>query len=218
MMEPTLSPTFQTFFERLNRNRLPGEKAQCRMAPVPEHRQGIQERNSVYSRHSAVLVLCALHEPSALLYTLRGEHLPNHGGQLSFPGGRQETGETLLETACREAEEEVGIPPDRYKVAGCLSTLYVPPSGFVIHPYIAFCDKRPSLSVQPSEVSEAFWIDMHDLDDDKNIKTRREIIRENQLLIPYWDIHSVPLWGATAMITYEIITLYRNFIRQAAGN
>ena len=213
MSDARESITFPRFCDRTIRNRLPGEQAQKRMAPVPNNRPAVKDVKELETQHSAVMIICALSDPVSLLYTLRPRSLANHGGQISFPGGRQENGESLLNTAQRETAEEVGIPPDHYEVVGCLSPLFVPVSRYIIHPWLAFCDPRPEIRIRPMEVSEAFWVQLDDLLDEQKVKTREQILRNNKYKIPFWDIHSVvPLWGATAMITSEIVTLYRDFL------
>ncbi len=197
---------------------LPGRQAWMKMDPVRSRRPAVQDVKGPATRHSAVLILCSLQKPESLLYTLRNNNLPNHGGQISFPGGRRNEGETLLQTASREAEEEVGIRPHQYETAGCLSPLFVAASQFVIHPWLAFTDDRPGVTVQTSEVSEAFWVKLDDLRNTENIRTMTKSLGGKDLQIPYWDIHPVPLWGATAMITSEIVEIYHRYLQYKSGS
>ena len=208
---------FVSYCNRVIREQLPGVHAQRRMAPVPDSRPGMEDLEGLKTRDSAVLILFSLQEPHAILYTVRNEGLANHGGQISFPGGRQEPGEKPVDTARRETAEEVGILPEQYELSGCLSPLYVPPSRFIIYPWLAFCNDRPAFRVQTSEVNEAFWVPVQELLDQQNIKTRELEYGEEKLSYPYWDVHRVPLWGATAMITSEILALYRDFLEQHPG-
>ncbi len=187
------------------------------MAPVPDLRHELWNTGNTKPRGSSVLILFSLQEPHSLLFTVRNEQLPHHGGQISFPGGGQAPGETPLETASREAAEEVGVHPHQYEISGCLSPLFVPPSRFIVYPWLAFCNERPPVTIQPSEVSEAFWVPLNDLMDQQKIKTRELTYRNERLTYPYWDIHRVPLWGATAMIASEIVTLYRHFVDKEYG-
>ena len=214
MTKPRFSSAFPSYCDRVIRDGLPGVMAQKMMGSRPDRHPPVDELDGVDSRNSAVLVLFSLDEPHSILYTVRNEQLANHGGQISFPGGRQDPGETPLETAMREAEEEVGIRPDQYQIIGCLSPLFVPPSRFIIQPWLAFCDKRPPLTLHTREVSEAFWVDVDELMDFKKVKKRELLYLGEKLVYPYWDVHNVPLWGATAMITSEIITIYRNFLEE----
>ena len=217
-MDKSRYPTsFPAFCSRTIGDCLPGVHAQRKMAPVPDRRPGMDDLEGLNPRGSAVLILFSLQDPHAILYTVRNEGLANHGGQISFPGGRQEPGEKPVDTARREAAEEVGIRSDQYELSGCLSPLYVTPSRFIIHPWLAFCEERPALKIQRSEVSEAFWVPVQELLDQQNIKTRELEHGDEKLSYPYWDVHRVPLWGATAMITSEILALYRDFMEQHSG-
>ncbi len=212
MTHSPFTSSFPDFCNRVIRTRLPGEPAQQRMAPVPDQRPGLNDLDGLDTRSSAVLILFSLLDPPAILYTVRNEQLIHHGGQISFPGGRQEPGESPREAACRETAEEVGIHPGQYEITGCLSPLYVPPSRFIIHPWLAFCEDRPSLNPNSGEVTEAFWVPVRDLLDQEKIKISERDYRDEKLKYPYWDVHRIPLWGATAMITSEIVALYTEYL------
>lgn len=212
MTHSPFTSSFPYFCKRVIRTRLPGEPAQQKMAPVPDQRPGLNDLDELETRSSAVLILFSLQDPPSILYTVRNVELVHHGGQISFPGGRQDPEESPQETAWREATEEVGIHPDQYEMIGCLSPLYVPPSRFIIHPWLAFCEDRPPLNVNSGEVAEAFWVPVRDLLDQKRIKVSELDYRDENLRYPYWDVHRVPLWGATAMITSEIVALYTEYL------
>uniref|UniRef100_UPI000B3399DD NUDIX hydrolase n=1 Tax=Rhodothermus marinus TaxID=29549 RepID=UPI000B3399DD len=87
-----------------------------------------------------------------LLLVERPSHLKEHGGQIGFPGGRREPGETLQETALREAHEELGLPPERIELLGALTPLYIPVSNFCVHPFVGAIAPLPELRPCPEEV------------------------------------------------------------------
>src|SRR5690606_4979843 len=89
-----------------------------------------------------------------------------HGGQVSFPGGRQEQDETYEQTALREAEEEIGITPGDVQIIGTLTTLYVPPSNFEIHPIVGTISYFPRWIPQVAEVAEMIEAPLDVLFDD----------------------------------------------------
>ena len=96
-------------------------------------------------------VLLALYEQNRephILLIRRREDLRYHPGQISFPGGRQEDGEDLLETALRETFEEVGLQRDALAVLGPLAPVYISPSDFIVHPFVAWHAAQPSLRRQ----------------------------------------------------------------------
>lgn len=199
--------------DRLSR-KLPGRKAQIEMAPEPVDGGKIREMEPPDGvNKSGVLILLFPNEDDELelVLTLRSHDI-DHGGQISFPGGRAEKNETLHQTALREAEEEIGVPSDTITIIGELSELYVSHSNNLVTPVIGFTDKRPDFNINPAEVEEVFAIELHSLLHKKNITVENWDLHSYTYRVPYWDIHQVPLWGATAMMLNEFLDLYREFV------
>ncbi len=137
--------SFEAFVDRV-RSRLgeplPGPDAHRRMAPP--HRDMIDATAAKDRPHNEGAVLILLYprgdeegDEVSTVFTVRHPDLRYHGGQISFPGGRREPGEPLEVTAVREAEEEVGIDRHSVEVLGSLTPLFIPPSRFIVHPYVA---------------------------------------------------------------------------------
>ncbi len=201
--------------DRLSKD-LPGRKAQIKMAPEPVDGGKIREMEPLpESNKSSVLILLFPNEDDEmeLVLTLRSHDI-DHGGQISFPGGRAEKGESLNQTALREAKEEIGVSPDTVTVIGKLSELYVSHSNNLVTPVLGFTDGRPDFNINPAEVEEVFAIELHSLLHKKNITVENWDLHSYTYRVPYWDIHQVPLWGATAMMLNEFLDLYREFINQ----
>lgn len=187
---------------------LPGEEAQFLMAPQPVNGNRPIVKASKSSRRSAVLALLILssnQKSAKLLFTVRNRNLDHHAGQISFPGGMIEPGETEVEAALREAHEEVGLENKDVHILGKLSDLYVSPSDNIITPIVGITQTLPTFSLQYEEVDEAFTVDIAYLLDKNNIKKECWNLRGYDLEVPFWDIHDVPLWGATAMICSELL-------------
>ena len=148
---------------------------------------------------AAVLVPIVEHEdgPTVLL-TRRADGLARHAGQVAFPGGRSDPGEAPWRTALREAEEEVGLEPERVTVAG-LSTPYETVTGFRVTPVVGFV--RPGFTVRPQaeEVAEVFEAPFGLLMDANSFEKRfheaAEGARRWFYAMPYEDRL---IWGATA--------------------
>lgn len=168
-----------------------------------------------HARQSSVLVLVYPNEEEELelLLTLRSSHI-DHGGQISFPGGRSEEGETAEETALREAHEEVGVSPDSVTIIGRLTDLFVNHSNNDVTPVVGFMTEQPVLTLDPFEVEEAFSVELQSLLGKKNLTVEDWNLRDHTFKVPYWDVHRVPLWGATAMMLNEFLELYREFRKE----
>ena len=111
----------------------------------------------------------------------------------------------LADTALRECEEEVGLALPRSAVLGSLSRLYVDVSRFSILPHVAVDDRPVDFVVDRTEVDEAFVVPLATLR--KNIGSTIITRREDRFDVPCYQLPQGPLWGATAMITAELLTL-----------
>lgn len=197
---------------------LPGEEAQLRMAPKPlsegPHRPMTPDNEA---SPSSVLLLLFPNEDGEweLVLTLRSDDI-DHGGQISFPGGRAEADETTTETALREAREEIGIDPVTVTIIGELSELFVSHSLTRVTPVVGYLEERPSFTANPDEVEEIFAIELDSLLAKNNLIEENWDLREYTYRVPYWDVHRVPLWGATAMMLSEFLDLYRQFKTSAS--
>lgn len=183
------------------------------MAPEPvDEGPGRKLEAPDHANRSGVLVLLFPNEEGELelVLTLRSRNI-DHGGQLSFPGGRSEEGESARQTALRETREEVGIAEEEVRVIGSLSNLYIANSNNHVTPVVGYLEKRPALNINPIEVEEVFTVELSSLAGKKNLETEQWNLREYTYHVPYWKVHRVPLWGATAMMLSEFIELYREW-------
>jgi 8-oxo-dGTP pyrophosphatase MutT (NUDIX family) len=194
---------------------LPGVKGQIKMAPQP--RAGQINRWEIpddYREASVLLLLYPHHPPDQLepelhvVLTRRPDYPGAHGGQISLPGGQREGDESLLITALREAQEEIGLDPAAVEVIGQLSPLYIPPSNFYIYPFIAYSSVRPAFQPDAKEVAELIEAPLHLL---FNPTIQREEIwhfpNYGERRVPFFDVFGHRVWGATAMILSEFLTL-----------
>ena len=183
---------------------LPGLVAQIKFAP--EYRlPGLREDPPANARPAGVLIL---------LYPHNGEwHFPlmrrvedglTHSGQISLPGGSQEAGESIRETALREACEEVGAACAEVDVLGQLTTIYIPPSNFLVTPTVGQVEHRPDFKCDPREVAELIEVPLATLFDPKVVKREPWTLRDMQVEVPFFQIGLHKVWGATAMILSEL--------------
>ncbi len=190
---------------------LPGAEAHLLLAPRP--RLGWRPGEiPAGARAAAALVLLypGARGEARFVLTLRPSSLARHGGQVSLPGGSVEPGESVEETALREAREEIGADADVFRVLGRLSPLHVPVSGFVIHPVLAFASLRGDLRPSDGEVAAILEIPLRHLLDPASLREERRTLAGQAYEIPFFHLGGHKVWGATAMILSELVWLLRD--------
>jgi 8-oxo-dGTP pyrophosphatase MutT (NUDIX family) len=199
--------------ERL-RHPLPGAEAQYRMAPALRPKPSDEFLKQRKPIDSSVLILFYLKENvlhSVLMQ--RNEYNGVHSNQISFPGGkREENDKSFEETALREAWEETGINPEKVEILGRLSSLYVPPSNFIIYPILGYSDHRPDFILQIEEVKEIIEFPIAIITEEKNRKIKQINTSIGPMDAPYYDICGYVVWGATAMVINELEEILKEII------
>lgn len=151
-------------------------------------------------------VLVPMHgwpEHPGLVFTERRHDLRRHAGEISFPGGRRDEGETLLEAALREADEEINLTPDEVEVVGALPPIGTFVTNYKVHPFVGLIDPGLPFEPNPAEVESLIIASLDDLRAgyDKRRLVRRGVpIRTDTYLI---SDHLI--WGATARILGELL-------------
>jgi 8-oxo-dGTP pyrophosphatase MutT (NUDIX family) len=142
-----------------------------------------------------------------VLLTRRTESLEHHRGQIAFPGGRREEGDdSLLETALRETQEEIGLEPDDVKILGTLSPLTTI-TNFHVQPFVGAMPHPYLLRPAEAEIAELIEAPVATLMDPKALETRRIPGREEPVLFYHHGPHVT--WGATARILKELLDAVR---------
>lgn len=193
--------------ERLS-GTLPGIEAQMRFSPSPPHpgwRAGHYPADARLA--AALLLLYPAASGVALPLTVRASDLPRHAGQISLPGGAIDEGETLAQAALREAAEEIAVDPAAVRVLGELTPVHVLVSGFTLHPVVGITDRRPDFEPAPYEVAEVLEVSLADLRDASRIRTATRVREGVAIEYPYFDLLGHQVWGATAMVLGEFITM-----------
>ena len=186
---------------------MPGLDAQLKMAHVERRLNLSHLKVPEYARMGAVLIL--LFEEEGIVKTCfieRTQYDGVHSGQIAFPGGKKEPGELLADTALREAEEEIGVKKEDIVILGQLTELYIPPSNFLVHPFVGVITYKPSFFPQAMEVAEILEINIDDLADVR-FRGEKKIRLSNGTTVqtPYFGLHGKTVWGATAMIISEFL-------------
>ncbi len=196
--------------ERRLKEPLPGIEVQLRM--VPEPRPGHQLYHEVEEsslKAGVLLLLYSRRGRPSLLLTKRTELVFHHRGQISLPGGEQHPGESPIRTALRETEEELGIDLGKVRVLGCLTPLYIPPSNYCVYPVVSSLRRRPDFRAQPEEVAEIIEVPLDHFLDPRNLRKEEWTIRGVRMNVPFFEYRTHKIWGATAMILAEFLSLIR---------
>lgn len=157
-------------------------------------------------RAAAVLVpfYCKNGEDT-LLFTRRTEHLPDHGGEISFPGGCREPGDPNLEyTALRENEEEMGIPPSAVRILGRLDD-FVSVHGYHVVPFVGYLSWPIIFTVNEREIAEVIEVPMERLCDPAVYHTETWEHRGRLHPVGFFTIDNYQIWGLTAAILRQFL-------------
>lgn len=180
---------------------LPGEHSHVKMLPKNRVLKAPLNHKSSIKKSSVLLLLYPENDELYLALIKRPAHMKHHAGQIALPGGRIEKGETELETALRETEEEIGIQTENIKILGSLSELYVEVSAFLIHPFVGWLSEKPKFEINKNEVDKMVlfpFLNYRNSFESTEIKT----IKGN-LEVPCIKFENETIWGATAMILSE---------------
>lgn len=151
---------------------------------------------------AAVLIAIVQHKEPTLLLTQRASHLNTHSGQIALPGGKVDaTDASHIAAALREAHEEVGVPPERVEVLGCLP-VYVTGTAFTVTPVVGLLAPGVPMVPNASEVADVFEVPLAFLLDPANHRLHRlvfEGVEREWFSMPYTDASAERfIWGATA--------------------
>ncbi|MFO7823061.1 MAG: CoA pyrophosphatase [Cyclobacterium sp.] len=191
---------------------LPGRSGQAHMAPVPVEEARFDQKRLETARKGAVLLLfCPGPDGITIPFIKRAIYEGVHSGQIALPGGKMDPGDPdLSHTARRETEEEIGVDRRSITIMGSLSDLYIPPSNFSVRPFVGYASRPPVFSIDPREVDQLIPCDFerllrNDIPKEKLVFTSRG----TTIKAPYYEINKEVVWGATAMILSEFLTLWK---------
>lgn len=187
---------------------LPSTTSHIKMAP--SERVKMMEENSYdvsTVRKAAVMMLFyPKNEVAHLLLIVRNSYPGVHSSQIAFPGGKVEDIDFgLKQTALRETHEEIGIHPNDIHVIRDFTSIYIPPSNFLVHPFLGVSQIELTFTLQEEEVAGIIELPLSVLLDDSiiNIKTL-ETSYSKSIEVPVFQIEEHTVWGATAMMLSEL--------------
>jgi 8-oxo-dGTP pyrophosphatase MutT (NUDIX family) len=191
---------------------LPGEEAHDAILPVLAQQRKIALEQDASPKQSSVAATFFPKEGEGnILLIQRQSYDGLHSGQIGFPGGKVEDHDkTLVDTALREMEEEVGVLRNNPKLIRSISQVYIPPSRFLVHPFLFYLEELPELTKNEREVENIIFLPLSKLMDDALI-VQGKIRLDNGINIktPYFEHEGHQIWGATAMMLSEIKWMLR---------
>ena len=159
-------------------------------------------------RPSAVLV--GLFESSngvEAILTRRSQNLTNHRGEISFPGGRLDAGESVLQAALRETQEEIGLSPEDVEVVGELNSMATVVSNSHIVPIVGRYRTQPKLHAVNDEVDRVFSVPLSELVRTDTYSQEHWIFDDREFQINFFYLDDETIWGATARILFQVMML-----------
>lgn len=208
---------FKESVSKVKNLELPGEEIQYKMAPIErlqELKRKALEMNSAKKAGVLALFYPDVFEQAKLILILRKTYKGVHSAQVGFPGGKFEKQDTSLEdTALRETQEEIGVPKKDITIFKQLTKMYVPPSNFIVQPFLGITQSTPNFMLQETEVEALIEVAIsHFMEDSILISKKITTSYATDLVVPAYLLNNHVVWGATAMMLSEIRQLLKQVL------
>jgi len=199
---------FTNYIPKIVTQQLPAITAHIKMAPQ-ERVESLQPQYYAGSnpRRSAVMILFYPKNGQATMVLIKRNTYPGiHSAQISLPGGKAETyDESLAHTALRETWEEIGVPQTDIDVVMPFTEIYIPPSNFLVAPFLGLSLNEPVFNPNPAEVDTLIELSLDELlDDSIVVNTPMKTSYLPDVTVPAFKVAEHIVWGATAMILSEL--------------
>jgi len=202
---------FQDFLEivpHFNTVSLSGEEAHAIMEP--KMRIEIMKNLNFEQINPKIAAVMMLLYPkdriTHLVLIVRNSYEGVHSSQIAFPGGKYEIEDlTYEQTALRETHEEIGIPPEKMEIVKAFTELYIPPSNFMVYPFLGICKDELSFYPDPKEVTAIIELPLTTfLSDSIVVNVEMTTSYAKSIEVPAFKIEKHLVWGATAMMLSEL--------------
>jgi len=200
---------FEELIPKIKKSSLPGIDSQFKLAPSIRKKLGksinLSKRNP---KKAAVLSLLFpdIDGEMKMVFMLRKTYEGVHSNQIGFPGGKIEADDVCLQaTALRETFEEIGVHSKKITVLKELTDVYIPPSNFLVKPFLGVVKERPVYILEEKEVERLIEIPLHEILSDDFVSSK--IINTSyaqDIEVPIFKFKEEVIWGATAMMLSEI--------------
>lgn len=187
--------------------------AHLKMAPI-ERMDALKKLNKDHLTPKIAAVMMLVYPKNGISHTvliIRNSYPGVHSSQIAFPGGKTELiDKDLAQTALRETEEEVGVHSSSIEVIRPFTEVYIPPSNFMVTPFLGFTETTPKFILQPEEVAGIIEMPLHELFNDQ-IVVERKLMTSYAIAVdvPAFKVQEHIVWGATAMMISELKETFR---------
>ena len=211
---------FDTFLKSISKIEhipLPGQASQVKMSPSYRIQLVEQQKEIIKdARKAGVMALFYpdLKQQTRLILILRKTYSGVHSAQIGFPGGKLEMQDPTLEyAALRETFEEVGVPIESMTVLKAMTSVYIPPSNFMVYPFLGITLQTPQFLKQDDEVEDLIEVTLDDFLADANVGSQMLMTSlEKEVEVPVFKLNGHTVWGATAMMLSEIKDLLKKVV------
>jgi 8-oxo-dGTP pyrophosphatase MutT (NUDIX family) len=199
---------FIKYLPKIEKETLLSTDAHAKMAPL-ERISYLKQENYIDKnpRKAAVLMLFYPKDSvTHLALIVRNTYPGVHSSQIGFPGGKVEDSDVdLMGTALRETHEEVGIPPEKIQIVKPFSEIYIPPSNFLVAPFMGISNEELTFIPDLDEVKRVLEFSITDFLDEKSItKVKMSTSYATDIEVPAFMVDKYIVWGATAMMMSEL--------------
>lgn len=208
--------TFSKYFPKIAKETLPATSAHAKMIP-PGRLELLnnQDYNDFNPRKAAILMLLyPKNGETHLALIVRNSYPGIHSSQIAFPGGKVEESDTsLAHTAIRETFEEIGVPESSISIISALTEVYIPPSNFLVYPFLGFTNQEVTFVLCEDEVADIIELPLVQFLDDSNlVHVTMSTSYDNDIPVPAFQIKEHLVWGATAMMMMELKEIIKKVI------
>lgn len=199
---------FVKHLPKIEKESLLSRDAHIKMAPL-ERISYMDEAHYLEKKPKKAAVLMLFYpknNSTHLALIVRNTYPGVHSSQIGFPGGKVELSDaTLAETALRETHEEVGIAPHQIQIIKTFSEIYIPPSNFLVAPFMGVAHQELTFIPDPKEVKKVLEFSVADFLDEQTItKVTMSTSYATDIEVPAFQVDNYIVWGATAMMMSEL--------------
>ncbi|WP_313807159.1 CoA pyrophosphatase [Flavobacterium sp.] len=199
---------FLKYVPKIEKEKLLSVEAHTKMAPL-ERISSLSNTDYLEKNPKKAAVMMLLYPKDNLVHLaliVRNSYPGIHASQIAFPGGKVEPSDPDLQfTALRETHEEIGVRPDVVEVVKPFSELYIPPSNFLVSPFLGLVHQEIKFIPSPHEVKRVLELPLEQLLDDKIItQVKMSTSYAHNITVPVFNVDKYVVWGATAMMMSEL--------------